>query len=62
MGFVVAIGVVIIAITCLSIDGKLRKNNEHNIFSSSIIEKKLKSIEEQNKRVIEILEEIRDKK
>ena len=31
-------------------------------FSSSIIEKRLKSIEEQNNRVIEILEEIRDKK
>ncbi len=31
-------------------------------FSSSIIEKRLKSIENQNKRVIEILEEIRDKK
>ena len=30
-------------------------------FSSSIIEKRLKSIEEQNKRVIEILEEIREK-
>ncbi|WP_199757390.1 hypothetical protein [Halalkalibacter nanhaiisediminis] len=31
-------------------------------FSSSIIEKRLKSIENHNKRVIEILEEIRDKK
>ncbi|WP_175423010.1 MULTISPECIES: hypothetical protein [Lysinibacillus] len=31
-------------------------------FSSSIIEKRLKSIEQQNNRVIEILEEIRDKK
>ena len=31
-------------------------------FSSSIIEKMLKSIEKQNNRVIEILEEIRDKK
>ncbi|MEK4628491.1 MAG: hypothetical protein ABS944_16840 [Solibacillus sp.] len=31
-------------------------------FTSSIIEKRLKSIEEQNNRVIEILEEIRDKK
>ncbi|WP_197278990.1 hypothetical protein [Lysinibacillus sp. ZYM-1] len=31
-------------------------------FSSSIIEKRLKSIEKQNTRVIEILEEIRDKK
>lgn len=31
-------------------------------FSSSTIEKSLKSIEEQNNRVIEILEEIRDKK
>ncbi|WP_332634966.1 hypothetical protein [Halalkalibacter flavus] len=31
-------------------------------FSSSIIEKRLKSIENQNKRVIEVLEEIRDKK
>ncbi|MGE7916421.1 hypothetical protein [Lysinibacillus xylanilyticus] len=31
-------------------------------FSSSIIEKRLKSIEKQNYRVIEILEEIRDKK
>lgn len=31
-------------------------------FSSSIIEKRLKSIEKQNNRVIEILEEIRDKK
>ena len=31
-------------------------------FSSNIIEKKLKSIENQNKRVIEVLEEIRDKK
>lgn len=30
-------------------------------FSSSIIEKRLKSIEKQNNRVIEILEEIRDK-
>ena len=30
-------------------------------FSSNIIEKRLKSIENQNKRVIEILEEIRDK-
>ncbi|MEK3953787.1 MULTISPECIES: hypothetical protein [Psychrobacillus] len=32
------------------------------LFSSSTIEKRLKSIEEQNNRVIEILEEIRDKK
>ncbi|MBE5082393.1 hypothetical protein J2D69_09615 [Lysinibacillus sphaericus] len=31
-------------------------------FSSSLIEKRLKSIEKQNNRVIEILEEIRDKK
>ncbi|MGE7793830.1 hypothetical protein [Lysinibacillus sphaericus] len=31
-------------------------------FSSSIMEKRLKSIEKQNNRVIEILEEIRDKK
>ncbi len=31
-------------------------------FSSSKIEKRLKSIENQNNRVIEILEEIRDKK
>lgn len=31
-------------------------------FSSSIIEKRLKAIEKQNNRVIEILEEIRDKK
>ncbi len=31
-------------------------------FSSSIIEKRLKNIEKQNIRVIEILEEIRDKK
>jgi len=31
-------------------------------FSSSIIERKLKSIERQNNRIIEILEEIRDKK
>lgn len=31
-------------------------------FSSNIIEKRLKSIENQNNRVIEILEEIRDKK
>ncbi|USK74281.1 hypothetical protein [Peribacillus frigoritolerans] len=31
-------------------------------FSSSIIEKRLKKIEKQNNRVIEILEEIRDKK
>jgi hypothetical protein len=31
-------------------------------FSSSIIEKRLKSIENQNNRVIEILEEIRDNK
>ncbi|CAK6478127.1 hypothetical protein ACPOM7_24075 [Peribacillus castrilensis] len=31
-------------------------------FSSSIIEKRLKNIEKQNNRVIEILEEIRDKK
>ncbi|MFD4820562.1 hypothetical protein [Peribacillus butanolivorans] len=31
-------------------------------FSSSIIEKRLKIIEKQNNRVIEILEEIRDKK
>jgi hypothetical protein len=31
-------------------------------FSSGIIEKRLKSIENQNKRVIEILEEIRDRK
>ncbi|WP_404443222.1 hypothetical protein LG307_14325 [Sutcliffiella horikoshii] len=31
-------------------------------FSSSIIEKRLKTIEKQNNRVIEILEEIRDKK
>lgn len=31
-------------------------------FSSSIIEKRLRSIEKQNNRVIEILEEIRDKK
>ncbi|WP_197078728.1 hypothetical protein [Lysinibacillus sp. LK3] len=30
-------------------------------FSSSIIERKLKSIERQNNRIIEILEEIRDK-
>ncbi|MFH5781537.1 hypothetical protein [Heyndrickxia oleronia] len=30
-------------------------------FSSSIIEKRLKSIEKQNNSVIEILEEIRDK-
>jgi hypothetical protein len=30
-------------------------------FSSSIIEKRLKSIEKQNNRVIEILEDIRDK-
>ncbi|MEQ6048448.1 hypothetical protein U2I53_05385 [Lysinibacillus capsici] len=31
-------------------------------FSSSIIERKLKSIEKQNNRIIEILEEIRDRK
>ncbi|WP_205288882.1 hypothetical protein [Lysinibacillus fusiformis] len=31
-------------------------------FSSSIMEKRLKTIEKQNNRVIEILEEIRDKK
>ena len=31
-------------------------------FSLSIIEKSLKAIENQNKRMIEILEEIRDKK
>ncbi|WP_267129000.1 hypothetical protein [Radiobacillus deserti] len=31
-------------------------------FSSSIIEKKLKSIEKQNNRIIQVLEEIRDKK
>jgi hypothetical protein len=31
-------------------------------FSSSIIEKRLKNIEKQNNRVIEILEEISDKK
>ncbi|MCM3170134.1 hypothetical protein [Peribacillus frigoritolerans] len=31
-------------------------------FSSRIIEKRLKNIEKQNNRVIEILEEIRDKK
>ncbi len=31
-------------------------------FSSSIMEKRLKSIEKQNNRVIKILEEIRDKK
>ncbi|WP_447402839.1 hypothetical protein ACE1MS_08740 [Lysinibacillus sp. fkY74-1] len=31
-------------------------------FSSSLIEKRLKSIEKQNNRVIVILEEIRDKK
>jgi hypothetical protein len=31
-------------------------------FSSSIIEKRLKSIENQNNRVIEISEEIRDNK
>ncbi|MGG0414286.1 hypothetical protein [Peribacillus simplex] len=31
-------------------------------FSSSIIEKRLKNIEKQNNHVIEILEEIRDKK
>lgn len=31
-------------------------------FSSSIIERKLKSIERQNNRIIEILEEIRDRK
>jgi hypothetical protein len=31
-------------------------------FSTSIIEKTLKSIEKQNDRVIELLEEIRDKK
>ncbi|WP_185113042.1 hypothetical protein [Peribacillus simplex] len=30
-------------------------------FSSNIIEKRLKNIEKQNSRVIEILEEIRDK-
>lgn len=30
-------------------------------FSSTIIERKLKSIERQNNRIIEILEEIRDK-
>ena len=31
-------------------------------FSSSIIERKLKSIERQNNRIIEILEEISDRK
>ncbi|MFF5815769.1 hypothetical protein [Lysinibacillus capsici] len=31
-------------------------------FSSSIIERKLKSIERQNNRIIEILEEIRNRK
>ncbi len=31
-------------------------------FSSSIIERKLKSIERQDNRIIEILEEIRDRK
>lgn len=31
-------------------------------FSSSIMEKRLESIEKQNNRVIKILEEIRDKK
>lgn len=31
-------------------------------FSSSIIERKLKSIERQNNQIIEILEEIRDRK
>ena len=32
------------------------------LFSSSTVEKRLKSFEEQNNRVIEILKEIRDKK
>lgn len=31
-------------------------------FSSSILERKLKSIERQNNHIIEILEEIRDRK
>lgn len=31
-------------------------------FSSSIIEKRLKTLEKQNKSIIEILEDIRDKK
>ena len=31
-------------------------------FSTSIIEKRLKNIEKQNNRVIELLEEIRDKR
>lgn len=31
-------------------------------FSSSIIEKRLKTLEKQNKNIIEILEDIRDKK
>jgi len=31
-------------------------------FSTSIIEKRIKNIEKQNKRVIELLEEIRDKR
>ncbi|MFJ7752684.1 hypothetical protein ACQKGI_16980 [Peribacillus muralis] len=31
-------------------------------FSSNIIEKRLKNIEKQNNRIIEVLEEIRDRK
>lgn len=31
-------------------------------FSSSIIEKRLKTLEKQNKNIIDILEDIRDKK
>lgn len=30
MEFIITIGVVIIAISCLSIDGKLRRNSEQN--------------------------------
>ena len=30
MGFVIALGMVVIVITCLSIDGELRKTNEQN--------------------------------
>ncbi|WP_171038087.1 hypothetical protein [Aquibacillus sediminis] len=41
MEFVIAIGVFVIAITCLSIEGKLRKNNELNQQIIELLKKKL---------------------
>ncbi|WP_281248934.1 hypothetical protein [Bacillus alkalicellulosilyticus] len=43
MEFVVVIGVVVIAITCLSIDGNLRKNNQQNKEIIALLKSKIEN-------------------